>query len=148
MAGTVTVTSMSNPYANDGINKIIIDWLSTAGGAASGAICSLFSAAQLAKFGYSTPQPSKIQGKLIKIETIPGLNGDLTTTLPTAAYDLTLLDSYGNDIASGYAKDRSGTVVEQFIPVQPVVVDDEITLTIADAGATTTGRVILHFKKG
>jgi len=146
MAGTVTVTSMSNPFARDGENKIVIDWLSTVGGAASGALMSLYSAAALAKFGYSTPQPSKITGKLVKVETIPGLNGDLATTLPTAAYDLTLLDSYGQDIAAGYVKDRSGTVAEEYIPVQPIALDDDITLTIANAGATTTGRVILHFK--
>lgn len=148
MAGTVVVTSMSNPYACDGDNVVVIDWLGTAGGAASGDLCALYSAAQLAKHGYAIPQPIKIRGNLVKVETIPGEDGDLATDLPTAAYDLTLLDSYGNDIVSGYGKDRSGTVAEQFVPVQPVPVFDEITLTIANAGASTQGRVILHFKKG
>jgi hypothetical protein len=146
MAGTVTVTKMSNPYAKDGANRVVIDWLSTAGGAASGSLCSLFAAAELAKGIPGAIQPSKFQGKLIKVETIPGLLGDLATTLPTAAYDLTLLDSYSNDIAGGYCKDRSGTVAEQWVPAQPVEVDSDLTLTIANAGATTTGRVILHFE--
>jgi hypothetical protein len=145
MAGTVTLT-MSNPYACDGENKVIVDWLGTVGGAASGDLCALYAASQLATYQYATPQPSKFRGKLIKVETIPGEDGDLATDLPTAAYDLTLLDSYGNDIAGGYMKDRSGTLAEQWIPEQSIAVDDDITFTIAAAGSETQGRVILHFE--
>jgi hypothetical protein len=148
MAGTVTVTSMSSPYA-EGDNKVIIDWISAAGGNADGALCSTYAAAQLAKHSFAIPQPSKFRGKLVKVETAPGLNGDLTTALPNAGYDLTLTSAtYGTDVCSGYIKDRSGTLGEQWVPVQPVAVDTELTLNVTNAGATTKGRVILHFEKG
>jgi hypothetical protein len=145
MAGTVTLT-MSNPFAQGGDNKVVADWTATAGGAVSVALCSTFAAAQLSTYKYASPQPSKFRGKLVKAETAPGASGDLATTLPTAAYDITLLDAYSQDIASGYLEDRSGTVAEQWVPIQPVSVDDDITLTIANAGASTKGRIILHFE--
>jgi hypothetical protein len=148
MAGTVTVTSMSNPEARDGANKVIIDWISTAAGAADGALCTLFSAARLATFGYAFPQPSKFRGKLIRVATAPGLNGDLATALPTAGYDLTLTATHGTDVCSGYIKDRSGTLGEQWVPAQPVAVDTELTLNVSNAGDTKKGRVILYFEKG
>ena len=145
MAGTVTLT-MSNPSAQGGDNKVVIDWTATAGGAVSVGLCSTFAAAQLSTYGYASPQPSKFRGKMVKVETAPGASGDLATTLPTAAYDITLLDSYSQDIAAGYVTERSGLVAEEWVPVQPIAVDDEITFTIAAAGASTKGRTILHFE--
>ena len=145
MAGSVTVT-MSNPFAQGGNNRIVVDWTATAGGAVSVALASDFSTDQLSTFGYAAPQPSKFRGRLVKVETAPGASGDLATTLPTAAYDITLLGAHGEDIAGGYLADRSGTVAEQWVPIQPVAVDGEITFTVANAGAATTGRVILHFE--
>ena len=146
MAGTVTVTSMSNPYAQGGENKVVVDWLSAAGGNADGALCSTFAAAQLATYGYASPQPSKFRGKLVKVETSPGTNGAKAAALPTAGYDITLTTSYGTDVTDNYLADRSGTLSEDWVPVTPVAVDDDLTLNIANAGAAARGRVILHFE--
>jgi hypothetical protein len=146
MAGTVTLT-MSNPYAQGGENKVVANWTATAGAVVSVALCTAFAAAQLSTYGFASPQPSKFRGKLVKVETIPGANGDLTTTLPTAGYDITLLDSYSQDVAGGNLADRSGTLAEAWVPTDPIAVDDDITLTLANTGASKTGRIILHFTK-
>ncbi len=71
--------------------------------------------------------------------------GDLTTTLPTALYDITLLDAYNYDVADGNLANRSGTAAETVVFDSPVPIDSELTLTIAAAGDAKTGRMILHF---
>jgi hypothetical protein len=142
MAGTVTA-KFSNPFATDGENIVTVDWLTTAGGASSGALCSLFSAGGLAKGYPGAIQPTKFKGFIRKIETIPGLSGDLATTLPTDAYDITLTDAYGADVAGGALANRSGAVAEQVVPSASVAVDSELTINVSAAGATTTGRLIL-----
>ncbi len=150
MATSMTVTVHHNPFL-DGIKdpaRVICDWVSAALGTVSIAICSTLAAANLVRAGANTSaiQPKKIRGKLIKIQTIPGLYGDLATTLPTNLYDVTLLDSYGADIAAGTLVDRSGTVADlPLIPNIPIAIDSELTVTIASAGDTKTGRIILEF---
>jgi len=91
MAQALTVTVDGNPFL-DGSEaaKVVLDWVSAAGGTVSLGIASTFAAAVAAKGGLGGPLPSKIRGKILAIETAPGLNGDLATALPTANYDITM----------------------------------------------------------
>lgn len=138
---TLTVT-MSNEFGNmRDPNKVILDWLSTSDtGAVSLAICSTYITAQ----GVHKPHPKKLQGFIRSIMTIPGLLGDLTTTLPTTLYDITLLDPYGYDISGNILADRSATVAEKEVPTENLYIDSELTLTISGAGNSKTGRIILE----
>jgi hypothetical protein len=91
-------------------------------------------------------QPASVKGVIRSIQTAPGLNGDRTTTLPNA-YDLTLLDSYGVDVAEGKLMGRSGTVAEVVAFDHQKVIDSELTVTIAGAGDTKKGRVIINLSE-
>lgn len=148
MAGTLTVTEMTNPYGDTPQhNKIILDWLSDASaGTVSSDICSTFAAAQKV-IGENMPQPSKLNGYIVAIETIPGLKGDKTTTCPTALYDITLDDEYGYDVAGGVLANRSASVAETKVPSQPIPIDSEITVSISNAGNEKTGRIIILLKE-
>jgi len=137
---TLTV-AMSNEFGDmSDPNKVILDWLSTDLGVVSIAICSTYITAQ----GVFKPHPKKLQGFLRSIETIPGLLGDKTTTVPTTLYDITLLDPYGYDISGGILADRSASVAEKEVPTEDLYIDSELTLTIANAGNAKTGRIILE----
>jgi len=144
MAEVFTV-AMTNPFADlSGENIITIDWTSHASdGTCDGDICSTFAAAQLA-IGYAMPQPSKVWGYIKAIETIPGANGDLSTTCPTALYDIVLQDAYDYDLAATSLADRSASVAERVIPTSPIPVNSEITLGISAAGTSTTGRILIY----
>lgn len=125
MTGTVTATKeISGKY-----RKYVIDWLCNASGAFS---------ATFAELGLGTSY-----GSIHFIETAPGANGDLTTELPTNAYDLTLKDAYACDIAGGNLADRSGTVAERYVPSTVVPVNDALTLAGANCGNAKQGRVIV-----
>ncbi len=148
MAQALTVTVDGNPFL-DGSEaaKVTLDWVSANAGTVSLGIASTFAAAVAAKGGLGGPLPSKIRGKILAIETAPGLNGDLTTALPTANYDITILDSYSLDVLDGVGANRSGTAAEAVYPNDPIPVDSELTLTIANAGDTKKGRIVLHLDK-
>lgn len=144
MAGTVTVT-ISNPQAiaGSGYHENVVvtaDWVASGGGAANGALATIWTAAKQSW----QPTLTKIRGFVRKIETAPGLNGDLATALPTASYDITLVDAYGADIADGGLANRSGTVGEIKVPDQPIYVDSELTLNVSAAGDTKKGRIIIY----
>jgi hypothetical protein len=136
--------SIDNPrYISEGAKgpcKITIDWISTSGGAVSGNIASTFTTG---KKDYE-PKLAAIKGRLNWTQTIPGLNGDLATALPTALYDVTITDAYGHDILDAYGADRSGTVAEMLVEGSGQRrIDSELTLTIAAAGASSKGRIII-----
>lgn len=144
MAESLTVTINGNQFLN-GLHdraEIILDWVSAAGGTVSQAIATVYSAAQDA-VGQRV-KPTKIRGNILSIETIPGLLGDLTTDLPTAAYDITLLNVYSIDVVAGALANRSGTAGEKLVCSSPIPIDSEITLTIAAAGDTKKGRIIIY----
>ena len=146
MAATLTVTT-GNAFLDGGITasyNVVCDWKSHTDGTVSLDIASTFAAAQLAS-NVGAVQPTLIRGQLVSVETIPGLKGDLATTLPTAAYDVTLLDNYGADVAATHLTDRSGTAAEIYVFDVPVKISSELTLTIAAAGDSKTGRLILNF---
>ena len=145
MAGSLVVTSMSNPYADDGEqNTIVLDWTSdSSNGDVSSDIASTFATAQ-ALINDAIPQPSKLKGYIVGIETIPGLLGDLATTLPDDLYDITLDDPYDYDLAGASLANRSGTVAQKVVPSAPIPSDSEVTLEVSAAGNSKTGRVILY----
>lgn len=148
MAGSnLTITSMSNPYGDTPQqNTIVLDWLSDdTAGTLSANICSTFAAAQKA-IHKNNPQPSKLSGYIVGIETIPGENGDKTTDCPTALYDITLDDSYGYDLAGGSLANRSASVGEKVVSSQPIPIDSEITVSISAAGNSKKGRIIIYVK--
>lgn len=149
MATLATLTVWTdNAFMDGGMTadyKIRLDWKSTDLGVVSLAIASTYAAAQLALGGLHI-QPTLIRGRLVSIETIPGLLGDKLTTCPTTLYDITLLDPYALDIADGTLGDRSASLAEQVVFDTPIKIDSELTLTIAAAGDAKTGRMILHFQ--
>jgi hypothetical protein len=147
MAQGLTVKVENNPFM-DGTEpfKIILDWKANAStGAVSIPIASTYTT-QNALLSAAPVSPNKIRGGLLATEFIPGLNGDLATTRPTNAYDVTILDKYGLDILGGNGADRSGTVADKCEPASTTIaVDSELTLTIANAGNDNTGRIIMNF---
>ena len=141
----MTVTLEGNPFL-DGCEdqaRIIIDWIAHTNGAVALGIKSTKNTAEAA-LGGTRIVLSKIRGILKSIETAPGLNGDLTTSLPTA-YDLTILDQYGLDIVAGSCMGRSASVAEKVSPTGSEITVDatELTITIASAGSGKKGRIIL-----
>lgn len=86
---------------------------------------------------------AKITGKLLAIETIPGLNGNLATTIPTSLADHTFLDDYSFDLGEGIFVNQSTGASNKKYCNPPVVVNGEIQLNISTVGASKTGRDIL-----
>ena len=146
MAASMTVDAQHNPFM-DGVSplRLVIDWISHTDGVVSLPIAATFAAAQALKFA-TPPAPTKVRGVFRSCETIPGLNGDKVTATPTNLYDLTILDAYGYDILMAGGVDRSATVADKVVAsVSKLVVDSELTITIANAGSGLKGRIILEF---
>jgi len=142
---TLEVKVEGNPFMDGTARfKIIGDWLSATGGTVSLAIASTYAAQK--PYGDFGPLPAKILGRLVSIETIPGALGVPATDPPTAAYDITLLDAYGYDVAGGLLADRSATAAEKIVPTGDLIIDSELTLTIAAAGDANKGRIIMEFE--
>ena len=90
MAGTVSIT-----YEEIGIVKVItLDWLSHSDGTISGTATK------------------KINGEIVKIVFDPDAGG----TLPSDAYDLTLLDDNGLDVLAGQGANLSQTNTTAVVP--------------------------------
>lgn len=147
MAGSaLTVTVNGNPYLDGHRDRaqIICDWTSDASaGTVAIAIASTYTAAQIA-YGGMRPNPKRITGNIRLVETIPGLLGDKTTTCPTDNYDITLPDAYGFDVMEGGLANRSSSVAQIVsFEAAPLPIDSDLTLTIANAGNSKTGRVII-----
>ena len=149
MAASMVVTLEGNPFL-DGVKdqaRVIIDWISHTDGSVALGIKSTRNTAEAA-LGGTRLSLNRISGLLKSIQTIPGLNGDIATSLPTDQYDVTLLDQYSRDIVSGKLADRSGTVAEEVVFDPPVSIDTtEITVTIAGAGNGLKGRIIITLEE-
>ena len=103
-----------------------------------------------------TIPPGQLNGTITRVTTIPGL----TTEQPDDNYDVTLLDIDGIDLLQDFGLNRDETNTEQVCPVlaiqessvtvayAPITVDNAVTLVIANAGASKTGKVVFHVKKG
>lgn len=132
MTGTLTGSSGRNAASDTW--KYIIDWLCNASGAA---------VATFAELGLG-----EVSGRLLSFETIPGLNGDKSTDCPTALYDLTITDEYGFDIAEGTLANRSASLAERANPVTEAwYCQEDLTVTIANAGNAKRGRIVVVFGK-
>jgi hypothetical protein len=88
-----------------------------------------------------------ITGTIEFIETAPGENGDLTTDLPTASYDLYIRDIHGYDWLGTALENRSVTVAEKVVPSPvPIVIAQQLRLIVDNAGDSKRGRVIIGVK--
>ena len=142
MAASMAVAIEGNPFLDGSKDqaRIIIDWISHTDGTVSLGIKSTKNTAEAA-LGGTRLVLSKIKGVLRTVQTAPGLNGDLTTSLPTA-YDLTLLDGYGLDVAEAKLMGRSAAVAE-LVEFDKTLDVSELTVTIASAGNGLKGRIII-----
>lgn len=88
-----------------------------------------------------------ITGTIEFILTAPGENGDLTTDLPTASYDLYIKDVHGFDWLGTALENRSGTVAEKVVPSPvPIVIAQQLRLVVDNAGNAKRGRIIIGVK--
>lgn len=144
---TLSVTT-TNRYFNpheDGAQwpyYLTLDWKSTDLGVVSLDIVDTYNTAVAAGAPH-LPYVPLIAGRIAAVETIPGTLGIPATNPPTNAYDITLLDVYGHDVADGNLGGRSSTVAEKLVFDTPVPIGGELTLTIANAGDAKNGRIII-----
>lgn len=127
MAGTLTVTRDPRRMPSSGrlVERISIAWTSTAGGAADVEIDNLY-------------------GYLVKVVTDPD-----GTDVPTANYDITLIDENSVDAAESLLINRSDTLTQTVYPVAsgattPVFLCGTHTFTVANAGASKSGVCVLY----
>jgi hypothetical protein len=147
MAASMTVTVEKNPFMDALVPfTIIIDWISHTDGTLTLPICSTYTA-QLVSKSASPIWVGKVQGVLRLTQTIPGLNGDRTTSLPDA-YTLAIKDQYGDDILdnAGVATARSATVSDRLIPATKRFIDSELTVYITGANSGKKGRIRMEFE--
>ena len=115
------------------IERIEIPWTSNASGA----------------FTESIP----LHCVILRVVTDPG------STAPTDNYDVTLVDEFGLDLLAGQGANRDTTTTEAFCPgaplndgtttsVLPIGHLGNATLTIANAGDSKTGTVVIFCKTG
>lgn len=134
MAVTVTKTALIT--TNDEfktVKKYEIAWTSDASGDASGTTGGL------------------VSGHIVRVVFKPGTAG----SQPSAAYDVTLTDSYSVDVLTGLGANLSNSTTTDVCPgveitdgtttsIMPVAVCDILTLTVANAGNTKSGTVVLY----
>lgn len=81
-------------------------------------------------------------GEVIRLVTIPD-----GTSVPTAAYDVTVNDDDGTDVLMGAGAGRSNSATEQVLAsLLGCVANDRLSLNIANAGETKKGTVILYIR--
>ncbi len=105
-----------------GVRKITASWTSSAGGAATDTVT--------------------IDGAIVRVVTNPG------ATAPTANYDVTLIGPDGEDLAAGELADRHTSNTEQVFLTDTPFHYGDITVTIANAGDTKQGTVVLYVAYG
>lgn len=105
----------------------VVDWTASTNGAFSGTLA--------AKAG-----DASICGYIRHIETIPGANGDRTTSLPTS-YTAYLYDAYNYDVAAGGLATRSASAAEKIVPSSPLFICEEITVSATGASNSKRGRM-------
>lgn len=118
------------------VRMISVEWTSAPGGTVSQPIKALL------------PNKKPIVGILNRLVTNPD-----GTDAPTDDYDLTLLDGDSVDVLNGGGANRDTANTEEIYPstvgvgtnsdFQPAIAGD-LTVTIAAAGNTKKGRVILY----
>lgn len=127
----MSVTQTYSPGAvQRGIKTLTCVWVSAADGSASAVL------------------DPKIVGEIRNVKFIPS-----ATAAPTASYDVTLLDAHGIDYLKGLGADQSATVAAMVHPREldavgsgPLLCHVPLTLTIAAAGDTKGGTVIITWR--
>ncbi len=128
--GPGTATAVKKKVGWNKGTLYVIDWTSGTDAAVSTEISALVG-------------DSSVSGFLRYIQTVPGKNGDLATTLPDANYDIVLYDAYSYDVAGGNLANRSGTGAERLIPSSPIFLNGPLTLVISSASNEKAGRLLL-----
>lgn len=127
MAGTVVVTETNHPRG--GVRKVRFAWTSDALGAADTVY--------------------RVAGIILRAVFNPG------ATAPTAAYDVTLKDENLVDVLAGQGADLAAADTTSVCPgmpvsdgttdgVVPVAVNDNLTLSVTNAGASKQGTLDLY----
>ena len=134
VAGSITETKLvPTAFPKWDMHKITLTWVSDVNGNVN---------------GIETTYP--LDGEIYRVATIPS-----TTLPPTDAYDITLLDSDSLDVLQGIGADEPNTVSHQFCPslasddsnnISLVAVHGNLTLTVDNAGAAKSGKVIIYWK--
>jgi hypothetical protein len=100
----------------------------------------------------SQTQAVNITGTILRVVTDPG------ATAPTDNYDLTAPDEFGLDVFAGQGANRDTTNSEHFCPgvafadgtttsVMPIALAGNVTFTIANAGDSKVGNIVVFVKK-
>ncbi len=136
MAQSLSVHS-SNPYFRADMEpfKVTCDWQGDADVAVSLGITTEYTKARFLA-GLRDPFPSRIIGRVLSFETIPGVSGDKATYIPAGTYAVQLRDAYGYDLLDGAGAARSISAAEVVAYQTPVPVDGEITLVIASTATS------------
>ncbi len=124
MAGTCVLTDKKI----GSMRKLTFDWLSTTGGAVS----------------YTMTAP--VRGVVYRELIIPDSS---TATQPSTGYDVFVRDADGVDVLCAVGVDLSNTTVTDIVlgssgRKAPIAVEDVLALTVADAGDSKGGKVILY----
>lgn len=127
--GSIVFSYKPNPPPFEGVVKITMDWLCSDGGIVSG-----------------TKLPF-LAGEILAVKFIPDAGG----TIPTDAYDVTLLDDDGVDVLLGLGANLNHDLASTVIPIMNngtqyygrVPVLDELELVVGAAGNAKGGKVIL-----
>lgn len=104
---------------SDRLVKITVPWTSSSGGAFT--------------------EQVQLNGSLVRANTDPD-----GTAAPTDNYDITLVDVDGFDVAAGALLDRDTANNEQVVPTVPIPVAGTHTVTVANAGDTKKGVLVLY----
>jgi len=141
MAGSLlTVTEFSD-------QKIVLDWLSDdTNGTLTANVVSTYKTALATEATAYLVIPDEVKGFITGVEVSPGRNGDLSTSLPTDLYDITITDAYGVGLISGELADLSNSAAVKYMSNEPISVESEITLNVTNAGNGKEGRVIIYLK--
>ena len=122
MAGTVTITESN--FNNPPTDVLNFAWVSDASGDVSG-----------------TNTDNKYTGTITRMKFIPS-----GSAVPTANYDVTLLDSDGCDVMDAQGVDRSDTATECAVGFGEVM-GSTLQLVVANAGNAKEGTVVVHIRK-
>ncbi len=121
MAGTVTTTEVMH----SSVQKIKFAWVSSAGGAADGTTTNY------------------LTGQIVGAVFVPGSGADQ----PTDQYDVTIVDSDGNDVLAGQGANLSNAApVYKLAANMTACVESKLTLGVTNAGNAKSGTIYLFVR--
>lgn len=114
--------SATATYTEGKIRKISVAWTSASNGSVSQAV--------------------PVDGAIVRVVTNPG------ATAPSDNWDLTLVDEDGVDVLAGEGANRDTSNSEQIYPTDTPFVNGTVTVTVANAGDSKVGTVVLYIAWG